>query len=130
MYILDTNILIWILREGRGRPFVFKTIQKLLRTSPEETGLSVITVAEIYKNIQTTEVPVTEQTINKHTIFPVTVEIAKISGYYWQEFHLKFKELNLLDCLIAATAKDQKATLITLNDRHFPMTNIRVINPL
>ena len=130
MYLLDTNILIWISREGRGNPSVFKAIQKLLKKTPEETCISTITVAEIYENIQQKELDITEKILGEQIIFPVTTEIAKISGYYWQEYHLKLKELHLLDCIVAATAKDQNAKVVTLNDRHFPMRDIEIINPL
>ncbi|KKR33474.1 MAG: putative ribonuclease VapC [Candidatus Gottesmanbacteria bacterium GW2011_GWC2_39_8] len=124
MYILDTNILIWVLRKN-------KTFVDLYHSLKHETlvSISTITVAEIYKNVLPNESVDTEELLNDFKIWDVTSTIARRGGLYWQQFMKKSKNLNILDCLIVATAKEHELTLVTLNSRHFPMDDIKVLDP-
>ena|SRR5258708_3489715 len=125
MYLLDTDILIWVLRGKR------EIIDKILILKDESAlGISVISIAEIYKNIFPTELIVTEDYLNEHIIFDVDSKIAKTAGFYWQQYAKDLKNLSLMDCLISATAYVNNATLVSLNTKHFPMKDIKVINPL
>ena len=87
-------------------------------------------INEIYKNALPSELENTEQTINEFGIYDVTAKIAKQGGLYWQQYAKKFKNLHILDCIIAATAKEHNLTVLTLNTRHFPMNDIRILNPV
>ncbi len=130
MYLIDTDIIIWTIRQGRGNKVVWQAIDSFFRSQPDEVAISTITVAEIYKNIRSSEVSDTEKILAKHAIVPVSIEIAKSAGYYWQQYNQKIKTLSLPDCIIAATSQIEKAKLLTLNSRHFPMKDIEVLNPL
>lgn len=125
MYLLDTDVLIWILR---GRKDIVEMVS-LLKTK-SKLSISVITIAEVYQNIFPSEITETEEYINLHVIFDVDAKMAKIGGLYWQEYKERLKNLSLTDCLIASTAKAHDLTLVTLNTKHFPMGNIKKLNPL
>lgn len=125
MYLLDTDILIWILR---GKQEIINKISSLKDKSL--LCISVISVAEIYKNIFPSELTVTEDFLQQHIIFEVDQKIAKLAGLYWQQYSKKLKNLTLTDCLIAATANINDATLVSLNTKHFPMKDINLLNPL
>lgn len=125
MYVLDSDIAIWILR---GDKKVITALGKLV--GKVKTGVSVITIAEIYKFTFPSEFRKNEDFIESHQILNTNLEIAKEAGLYWNQFHNKLLSLSLTDTLIAATAKAYSATLVTLNTRHFPMADIKVINPL
>ena len=125
MYLLDSDILIWILRNNKN---VVNQISQLKKKS--ELAISVISIAEIYRNIFPSEIVETEQFIKRHIIFDVDTQIAKMAGFYWQEYHKNLQNLSLTDCLIAATANTNSATLVSLNTKHFPMKDIRLLNPL
>ena len=125
MFLLDSDIAIWILRENKE---ITAYIEEL--SLKGETAISVITVTEIYKNIFPSEVLRAEAFIKEHQVLSVTETIAKDAGLYWQQFHPKLANLHIFDCMIAATAKDQGATLVTINTRHFPMEDIKILNPL
>lgn len=120
MYLIDTNVLIWILRGQRDYLQWLETVNDL------RLFLSTITIAEVYKNILPSELVQTEDVLNEFAILDVTAPIAKQAGLYWQQFSKKFKNLHILDCIIAATAKEHDLKLITLNIRHFPMTDIAI----
>lgn len=125
MYLVDTNILIWIIRGEEKYVQWFESLKQGIKLS-----ISVVSIAEIYKNIYPLEFVNTEQLINDFAIWDVTVDIAKQAGLYWQYFSKKFKNLHILDCLIAATAQKHNLKLFTLNTRHFPMKDITVFDPL
>lgn len=125
MFILDTDISIWILRNNRDIVSIIKRMHL-----KEDAAISVLTVAEIYMHIFPSEIPTAEDFIDHHQVINVNKEIAQKGGLYWSEYHSKFTKLGIVDCLIAASVYSFKGTLITLNDRHFPMTDIKIINPL
>lgn len=124
MYLLDTDVVIWILR---GRQDIIQKISALKDDSP--VCLSVLTIAEIYQNIFPSELIATEDHLNKYILFDVDQKIAKTGGLYWQQYAKQLKNLSLTDCLIAATANTNDLVLVTLNTKHFPMKDIQVMNP-
>ena len=125
MYLLDTDVLIWVLRGKK------EIIQKVIQLKDDSSlSISVISIAEIYKNIFPSELTPTEDYLLQHIQFNVNQKIAKIAGLYWQEYSKHLKNLSLTDCLIAATANVHEAKLVTLNTKHFPMKDISVVNPL
>jgi len=125
MYLLDTDVLIWVLR---GREDITRKVLTFSKKAP--LALSVITIAEIYKNIFPSEMTTVEDYLADHIIIDVDIKIAKTAGFYWQEYSKKLKNLSLTDCLIAATANVDSFTLVTLNAKHFPMKDIKVLDPL
>jgi predicted nucleic acid-binding protein len=124
MYLIDTDILIWILR-GNKKYEIY--LQELKNNG--SLSISTITIAEIYKNIYPSEMVKTENLLQELQTWDVTESIAKQGGLYWQQFSKKLKNLNLTDCLIAATANVNNLKLVTLNIKHFPMHDIHVAHP-
>lgn len=125
MYLIDTDIVIWVLR---GNPVYENILQQLKDKAP--LSISSVTVAEVYKNIFDREFTKTEQVIREFIIWDVTANIAKQGGLYWRQFAKKFKNISIVDCIIAATASEEELTVLTLNTRHFPMKDIKVMDPL
>lgn len=124
MYLIDTDILIWVLRGNKE----YKDLLLELKNKAV-LSISTITIAEIYKNIFPSEIVKTENIFNEFQVWDVTVPIAKQGGLYWQQYVKQLRTLNLTDCLIAATAHINNATLVSLNLKHFPMKDIQVLKP-
>ncbi len=59
-------------------------------------------------------------------ILPVTHEIAEVAGRFKKS--TTSRRLELADCLIAATACSEGATLATGNVKDYPMQEITVLN--
>ncbi|HZE86670.1 MAG TPA: type II toxin-antitoxin system VapC family toxin [Methylomirabilota bacterium] len=125
MYLIDTDILIWVLRGN-------KKYEDFLQELKDKGTMSIstVTIAEIYKNIFPSEIVKTENALNEFQAWDVSTSIGKQPGLYWQEYPKKLKNLNLKDCLIAATANVHSAKLVTLNSKYFPMKDISVLIPL
>lgn len=124
MFLLDSDVLIWILR---GREEVKNKISKLKEEAPQ--AISVISIAEIFKNIFPSELSTTEEFLDLHVILDIDTKTAKIAGLYCQHYQKHIKNLSLEDCLIAATANVNNLTLVSLNTKHFPMKDIKTLNP-
>lgn len=122
MYLIDTDIIIWILRGN-------KKYEEFLQNLKDKDSLSVsvITIAEIYKNIYPSEIVKTENVLNELETWDVTPAVAKQAGLYWQEYIKQLKNLNITDCLIAASANVNNLTLVSLNTKHFPMKDIKTL---
>lgn len=123
MYLIDTDIIIWVLRENKKYADLLMNLAR-----KGSLAISTITIAEIYKNIYPAELIKTENLLNELQSFDITPLIAKQAGLYWQEYSKKLKNLSLTDCLIAATANINDATLVSLNKKHFPMRDIKLLD--
>lgn len=124
MYLIDTDIVIWTIR---GNEIYTNILQKLKDQSV--LSISTITISEVYKNAFPSEYIRTEEVLNEYFVLDVIPTIAKQGGLYWQYYSRKLKNINILDCIIAATAREHNATLFTLNIRHYPMNDIIIIDP-
>ena len=124
MYLIDTDILIWVLRGSEE----YKDFLMKLKNNAS-FSISTITIAEIYKNIYPSEIMKTENLINEFQVCEVTIPIAKQAGLYWQQYIKQIRSLSLTDCLIAGTANVNNLILVSLNVKHFPMNDIQVVRP-
>lgn len=121
-YLLDSDILIEHLR-GRLQASTYITNLK----SVGDLLVSAITVAELYAGARhEQEKDAIDSLLHLVKIIPVDETIAIKGGPYHLQYG-KSHGTGLMDALIAATAEQIEATLITFNKRHFPMiTNLQV----
>lgn len=118
--LIDTDILINFLR-GREKAKEFLT--SLI--NEDTIYCSVITVAEIFAGMKESEREETTGLIDSLNVISVNREIAEKAGHYKKT--QKSHELELDDCLIAATAFIKNAVLATGNGKHYPMKDIQKI---
>lgn len=124
LYLADTTVLIGNLK---GRVTAKEYVRKVMQ-GEIEAHISSITVAEIYHGMKKAKDPRLEETLTMLSFFPVeevTEEIAAeggtlfaIFGHYMGKCNPEDKR-QILDALIAATAKLKGMTLITSNYKHF-----------
>ncbi|KKS45189.1 hypothetical protein A3J20_03840 [Candidatus Gottesmanbacteria bacterium RIFCSPLOWO2_02_FULL_42_29] len=125
MYLIDTDVLIWVLRGNK------KYTDLLLRLKDKDPlSISTISIAEIYKNIFPSELMRTENILNEFQTWDITPLAAKQAGLYFQQFSKQYKNLSLIDCLIAGCANVNNLILVSLNLKHFPMKDIKTMKPL
>ncbi len=144
--LLDSDILIDLLRgKKEARDFLFSLPAHSLHCC------SAITVAEIHSGMREPERQITTELIDSLVVLPVTRQVAEIAGKFRREYKSatvptasrhpaaeapppaapekpKGSELELDDCLIAATAFVEGLELATTNRRHYPMAEVRVIS--
>lgn len=122
--LIDSNILIDNLRQ------VAKARDKIRDIYIRDGRLvsSVICRAEVLNGMLPREEKHTLEFLGRFEWLPVTSEITDISSAYYRQFH-KSHGVVLFDSLIAGTAKSHSLDLITANKRHYPMEDIKIVQP-
>ena len=124
MYLIDTDILIWVLRENK------KYQNLIIKLAKKGTlSISTATIAEIYQNVYPSELVKTERVLGDLKSIDVNPLIAKQAGLYWQKYSKNLQKLSVIDCIIAATAALNDLTVVSLNKKHFPMKDIKFLSP-
>ena len=118
--LLDTDVLIDLLR---GRHATRRLLAR--ETQQAIPCCSVISVAELAAGLRAGEESATEALVNALVIVPVTKEIAEVAGRFKRTS--RRRTLELADCLIAASAFVEGATLLTGNVKDYPMSEVNVV---
>lgn len=114
--LVDTDVLIDFLRGNEQAINLIDEISSQIILSP-------IVVAELYAGVKgEDEMSVLNNFISIFRIVPIDSEIAKAGGLFKRDFG-KSHGIGLADALLAATAYQENAEMITLNTKHYPMIN-------
>lgn len=118
--LIDTDVLIDYLT-AREEAVAFLESQLLPML------ISSITVAELYAGVREgKERVILDDFIEAFEVVPLTTDIAQKGGLYRRDYG-KSHGVGLADSIIAATAEEKNITLVTLNQKHFPViTNLLV----
>jgi predicted nucleic acid-binding protein len=112
--LIDSDVLIDYLR-GRQAAVAFLTALPLPLTT------SAISSAELYAGVrEDTERAQLDLFLRAFVVLPISADIAVMGGLFRRDFG-KTHGTGLADALIAATVTVHHMTLVTLNQRHFPM---------
>lgn len=123
--ILDSSVL--IASERRGHT-VRETLRRLKETLGEaESGLSAVTIVELTHGIYRAKsvadrerrLAFTEELCRDLTVYPITLEIAKLAGKIEGEQAARGVSISFEDLLIGSTALFLRYSVATLNARHF-----------
>lgn len=124
MKLIDTDVLIDHFH-GHQAALDFITQQLL---EGETLAISVVSVAEFSGGMRPGEEERTSHLLSLFAILEVDQAIAWQAGEYLRQFrHIHRVELG--DALIAATAQQVKAELVTRNIKHYPMSDISILIP-
>ncbi len=119
--LFDTDVLIEYLRGKDEAKLYIDSIQDIIY-------MSSITMAELYAGVRKgAESRRLEIFIETFEVISLNSTIAKIGGLYRNQYNPSHG-IGLADALIAATAKEIDAQVITFNIKHFPMLD-NVIKP-
>lgn len=117
MVIVDTDIIIWILRGDRGIEEKFKS---LVVIANGEVFITPIQIAEIYSGIRPKERIKAENFIESLNIITIDKAIGKLAGEFINQYG-KSHNVTMADALIGACAKINGFKIWTLNKKHYPM---------
>lgn len=113
--LFDSTILIAHLR-GDDR-----ATGLLLDTAGDGALASVVSRAEVEGGMRSGERREVGRLFDGMRLVPVTDAIARLAGRHLRRFRRSHPGIDLADYLIAATAEEEGAELVTLNVKHFPM---------
>ncbi len=119
MYLLDTNICIYLIRKQPP-----KVLERLMRCSPDEVALSVVTLSELAFGVSKSQSPQKNRTalelfLTPFQVLAYTAEAAFNYGEIRSELERKGTPIGAMDLMIAAHAKATGATLVSNNLKEF-----------
>lgn len=118
--LLDTTVLIDMLR-GKEQANVY------LRTLRMQPDVSVVSISELYRGVREgRERIVLDRIRRSFEVVPVDEQIAEQAGLLGRQY-FKSHGTGFADALIAASALQVGATLVTHNRRHFPMLHDLIV---
>lgn len=119
-YLIDTDVFVEMFSANM---LVHEQISQLRRDG-HVLLYSPVTRAEIYSGLRAGEEMATAQILSRMTCLDIDERIGEKAGRYMQTFRSSHG-IQLGDALIAASATETDASLITFNDRHYPMPEIK-----
>lgn len=119
MYLLDTNICIYVIKKQPPR-----VLEHLMERQPREVGLSVVTLSELAYGAQKSSVPdknraALELFVAPFQVFEYSREASFIYGEVRTALERKGTPIGAMDLMIAAHALALGATLVSNNLREF-----------
>jgi predicted nucleic acid-binding protein len=121
MALFDTDILIDFLRGHDGAK------NTLLSFSYEKNYCSVITIGEVLFGMRENEKDRTLSLFDNLIELDVSPKIIRRS--YEIKKRAKGYQLQLIDCIIAATALEENLILVTHNAKHYPDKELKLFVP-
>ena len=124
VYLPDTNILIYAYN---GISPYDSLVTDWINSN--SIIISSIVAAEFLSGGDERARKIFQNLVEKLDTIAIDTKIAYIAAAYKREYTKSKPSLKLPDCLIAATAKQHDATLVTANSVDFPMKDIKKIQP-
>jgi len=122
-YLLDTTVLIDHLR---GSQPVVEFVTGLAQAG-NQLGVCPICITELYSGLNDKHRTMAEELIYSLEYWEATLETAKMAGSYRFDFARKGVTLTTADALVAAIAVAHAAALVTANTKHYPMSEVVLI---
>ena len=122
-YLLDSDTVIGILK---GAPDAIQLIAELYRQD-DTLCTCLVVVAEVYSGLRPSDAGEADALLRPMRSLMAAPDIGRQAGRWRYEFARQGIQLSAPGCLIAATAHYHRATLITGNIRHFPMTELATL---
>jgi tRNA(fMet)-specific endonuclease VapC len=122
IFLLDTSVIVDVLNGRKNRR---ELLADLLRRGNALTCCT-INIIEVYTGMRPHEEPDTAEFLGSLGYYEVTRLIARSAGRLRYDWARKGQSLSLADATIAAVALAHGLTLMTDNNRHFPMQELQL----
>ena len=119
-YLLDTSVIIDALNGKQNRDDLFK---QLLQRGYLLACCS-INVTEVYAGLRSHEETQTRELLASLQYLPISWGVARLAGLLKRDYGRKGTTLPTTDATIAAVAIHHQLTLITDNQKHYPMKEL------
>jgi predicted nucleic acid-binding protein len=119
-FLLDTCVIIDVLNNKRGRPAL---LLDLVRAG-HVLACCPINITEVYAGMRPKEEAATEGFLSSLQYVPIVPPAARLAGELKRDYARKGTTLNLGDVIIAAVAVHNQITLLTDNNKDFPMAGL------
>jgi len=120
-FLIDSDVIIWHLRGRRETGELLKNLQK--------TGVpacSSLSVVEVQQGVKLGEEKKTDAFLDSLTVYPVDRKIATEAGQCIRDYRKRGIALEIPDAVIAATCLVHNLILLTYNQNHYPMPELKL----
>ncbi len=117
MILIDSDVLIWILR---GRHDIKKRFEQVLEDGGIRIFITAVQIAEIYAGLKDAEKMETSLFIDSIHCIDIDDKIGMLAGDFLRKYQ-KSHGITISDAFIGAAAKIGSLNLWTLNRKHYPM---------
>ena len=121
--LLDSNVIMDLLN---GVPEIDHVVRQLFESGDTVCTCDVV-IAEVLSGVHPPHRPVTQMFLERCRFLPSTPTIGERAGTWRSGYLRQGITLSIPDLLIAATAVEYDATLLTRNARHFPMPELSTL---
>jgi predicted nucleic acid-binding protein len=119
-FLLDTSVLIDVLRLRRGR----RELLAGLVNGGHTLATTALNVAELYAGMRPEEEARTEEFLDLLDCYALTALTGRLAGSVKYRYARKGRTLTLADTIVAAIAMERRCTLMTDNRKDFPMPEL------
>ena len=118
-YLVDTD---WIIDHFRGDELITRKLEDI---APQGVAISIISLAEIYEGIFTSNDPAKSQQLLDEFLAPdlkvlgINEDICRVFGRERTNLRKKKQLIGDMDLLVASTALHYNLTVLTNNLKHF-----------
>jgi tRNA(fMet)-specific endonuclease VapC len=122
-YLLDSNVLMYWLN---GVELASALLAEL---SSRGDGLAVnaVSTAETYSGVAPDQRDRVDILLSAFEYWPIDWSVARLAGEYRYKYAQERRKLPAADVLLGAHAVSEGATLITNNERDFPMPDLKIM---
>lgn len=120
--LLDTTVLVDVLRGRRQR----REFMADLAQAGHVLSTTLLNVAEVYAGMHAGEEPEAEALFVGLHLYEMSGPSARLAGQLKNTWSGKGRTLSLADSIVAAIAIENECHLLTDNQKHFPMEEIRL----
>ena len=117
MILLDTDVLIWILR---GEEKVRSQFKRAVEETKGNLFITTVQITEIFAGMKKKEEEYTRAFLNSFGLVLIDREIAELAGEFMRIYR-KSHSVEFADATVAAAAKVKGFKLWTYNKKHYPM---------
>jgi predicted nucleic acid-binding protein len=119
-YLLDTNIIIDALNDKKNWNAALIGLVERGHT----LACCAVNIAEVYAGVRPKEEQKTAALLHSLRFYPITFDVAELSGRFKRQYSQKGKTLAITDTMLAAVAIHYQLSFITDNAKDFPMPEI------
>lgn len=120
-YLLDTDVLIWVLR---NRQETVDLLSHLSEESGEAPACSALSILEVWSGVRASEVRKTEVLLDALQVIPIDDIIARQAADLLRSSKRHRNPREWIDALIASTAIRDQRILVTYNRKDYPYPNL------
>jgi hypothetical protein len=117
MIVVDTDILIWVLR---GRTDIAGQFKETATAAKGFVYITPIQVAEVFAGIRKSEILKTKEFLESLLLLPLDYRAGEEAGTFLNQFRSSHN-VTLADTMVAAATRINAFKIWTLNRKHYPM---------